>query len=131
MSRNFWRFDEQASRAAGVLVLKEEPEIQSVHGVIQDTWDATECPADGKTYESRSAYYRAVKAAGCEVSGEARGDGIDTRRALDTAVERERRHREGMEKVEKVYYDLRDNRIPRDRRVPEKAAELWRKVSEG
>lgn len=30
---------------------------------------ALECPADGKTYTSKRAYYAAVKAAGCEILG--------------------------------------------------------------
>lgn len=30
---------------------------------MTDTW----CPADGQHYDSKSAYYRAVKQAGCEI----------------------------------------------------------------
>jgi hypothetical protein len=30
---------------------------------------ALECPADGRTYTSKADYYRAVKAAGCEILG--------------------------------------------------------------
>lgn len=34
-------------------------------GMSQETW----CPVDGRVYDSKSAYYAAVKAAGCEVVG--------------------------------------------------------------
>jgi hypothetical protein len=53
----------------GQLVPKNEVRRPWLHGVIPDGMDATECPADGKVYESRSAYYRAVKNAGCEILG--------------------------------------------------------------
>jgi hypothetical protein len=35
-----------------------------------DGMDATWNPADGKTYDSRSGYYRAVKDAGCVIAGD-------------------------------------------------------------
>lgn len=37
--------------------------------VITDGMDPTMNPADGRTYDSRSQYVRAVKAAGCEIVG--------------------------------------------------------------
>lgn len=51
----------------------DEPEMEVVRGyapgVIADTMSATMNPVDGKTYDSKSAYYRTVKAAGCEIVG--------------------------------------------------------------
>jgi len=47
------------------------------------------CPADGKTYDSKSSYYKAVKAAGCEIVGndpitpsKPQGEAIDWQRAV-------------------------------------------------
>jgi len=37
--------------------------------IIRDGMDAMFSHADGKTYESKSAYYRAVKEAGCVIVG--------------------------------------------------------------
>jgi hypothetical protein len=37
--------------------------------VIRDELDGVKNPVDGKTYDSKSAYYRAVKSAGCEIVG--------------------------------------------------------------
>lgn len=37
--------------------------------VIRDGLDGVKNPVDGKTYDSKSAYYRAVKDAGCVIVG--------------------------------------------------------------
>jgi hypothetical protein len=37
--------------------------------IISDTLDGVMNPVDGKTYDSKSAYYQAVKDAGCEIVG--------------------------------------------------------------
>ena len=37
--------------------------------VIGDSLDYTMNPADGRRYSSKSAYYKAVRAAGCEIIG--------------------------------------------------------------
>lgn len=37
--------------------------------IIRDTLDDVKNPVDGKIYDSKSAYYQAVKAAGCEIVG--------------------------------------------------------------
>lgn len=37
--------------------------------VISDNLGAVWNPADGQTYDSKAAYYKAVKAAGCEIMG--------------------------------------------------------------
>lgn len=37
--------------------------------IISDHLDGVQNPCDGKTYDSKSAYYRAVKDAGCEIVG--------------------------------------------------------------
>lgn len=39
------------------------PMVVSDH--LGDVWN----PADGQTYDSKSAYYKAVRAAGCEIMG--------------------------------------------------------------
>jgi hypothetical protein len=36
---------------------------------IRDTMEQTWNPADGQHYDSKAAYYRAVRAAGCEIMG--------------------------------------------------------------
>lgn len=63
--------------------------------VISDTLDGVMNPADGRRYDSKSAYARAVRAAGCEIVGNevpiqaARGRvpeggvGGDVRRAIE------------------------------------------------
>lgn len=40
--------------------------------IRSDGMDATVCHADGETYDSKSAYYKAVKDAGCEIVGNER-----------------------------------------------------------
>lgn len=37
--------------------------------IISDHLDGVQNPCDGKTYDSKSAYYRAVRDAGCEIVG--------------------------------------------------------------
>lgn len=37
--------------------------------IISDHLDGVKNPVDGKTYDSKSEYYRAVKLAGCEIVG--------------------------------------------------------------
>lgn len=37
--------------------------------IISDTLDYVRNPADGKVYTSKGKYYRAVRAAGCEIVG--------------------------------------------------------------
>ena len=37
--------------------------------IISDHLDGVKNPVDGKTYDSKSAYYQTVKAAGCEIVG--------------------------------------------------------------
>lgn len=37
--------------------------------IIRDGLDNVKNPVDGKLYDSKSAYYQAVKAAGCEIVG--------------------------------------------------------------
>jgi hypothetical protein len=53
----------------GVIPKSEAEPLPWVTGVRPDGMDAIECPADGRTYDSRSAYYGAVKRAGCEILG--------------------------------------------------------------
>ena len=52
------------------------------------------CPADGKTYDSKSSYYKAVKAAGCEIVGndpikpsKPQGESIDWKRAVYESIQ--------------------------------------------
>lgn len=45
------------------------PSLKPFHYVISDDLGAVQNPADGKTYDSKSAYYKAVKDAGCVVLG--------------------------------------------------------------
>ena len=52
----------------GVIPKSEAPPRVSGPYVRADGMDAIECPADGRTYDSKSAYYAAVRAAGCEIT---------------------------------------------------------------
>lgn len=70
--------------------------------VISDHLDYTMNPADGKRYSSKSAYYKAVRRAGCEVIGneapsasapKSLDDPInDIRKAVETHKGRTRAH---------------------------------------
>lgn len=53
----------------GVVPKSEAEPLPWVTSIRTDGMDAIECPADGRTYDSRSAYYGAVKRAGCEIVG--------------------------------------------------------------
>lgn len=66
--RRVWVYD----REAGALVMKSErAPRRRVFGrapaVIRDTMDPVQCQADGRYYDSKREYERAVKAAGCEI----------------------------------------------------------------
>ena len=64
--------------------------------VRADGMDLTRCHADGRVYDSKSAYYKAVKDAGCEIVGneklperkpfEPKGIKEDIKRAYDQVV---------------------------------------------
>lgn len=41
----------------------------TVHAIRADGMSDTVNPVNGKTYDSKSAYYKAVRAAGCEIMG--------------------------------------------------------------
>jgi hypothetical protein len=45
------------------------PQFANAPGVIRDTIEPTMNPANGKRYDSKRAYERAVRAAGCEIAG--------------------------------------------------------------
>lgn len=48
---------------------KRSTEVSAPY-IRTDGMDATWNPANGRTYDSRSAYYRAVKDVGCEIIGD-------------------------------------------------------------
>jgi hypothetical protein len=83
-------------------ITKERP--KAVHGVIEDTMPPTRHQVDGKIYDSKSAYRRVTKAAGCEevgtsyTTGRQRDDGRAARAErinfLREAVDR--RHSDGV-----------------------------------
>lgn len=68
MSRGVWVYRN------GTLVPKHlAPPLHVKHanapGVISDCIDSTVNPANGKRYDSKSKYYKAVKDAGCSILG--------------------------------------------------------------
>ena len=68
MSRGVWVMRD------GELIPKHlAPPLHPKHGVsayvIGDTMDHTMNPVNGRHYDSKSAYYKAVRAAGCEIIG--------------------------------------------------------------
>lgn len=54
--------------------------------LIRDGLDDVWCPVNGKTYDSKSAYYRAVKEAGCEIAGNDSSITQAHERAVQTTV---------------------------------------------
>lgn len=69
------------------------PSSHGHHHVVSDDLDGLVNPVDGKRYDSKSAYYRAVAAAGCNIiednplarKRELRGD-FDNTRELKNAI---------------------------------------------
>lgn len=47
------------------LARSDLPTPRLIRDGLDDVWN----PVDGRTYDSKSAYYNAVKAAGCEIAG--------------------------------------------------------------
>ena len=54
--------------------------------LIRDGLDDVWCPVNGKKYDSKSAYYRAVKEAGCEIAGNDSSITKAHERAVETTV---------------------------------------------
>lgn len=50
-------------------MLSRSLKMDTRHYIISDVLNDVMCPADGKTYDSKSAYYRAVKDAGLVIVG--------------------------------------------------------------
>lgn len=76
---------------------------------------ALECHADGKTYTSKAEYYRAVKAAGCEILGskETLRRPMPKKFKLDQA-ERTSLRRELSEKLQSLDSPTRKSRVAKD-----------------
>jgi hypothetical protein len=53
--------------------------------IISDSLDDTMNPADGKQYNSKSAYYKAVRKAGCEIIGNEKTS-VSERKTLDDPI---------------------------------------------
>lgn len=82
-------------------------EINSTHSVIQDTIDATESMADGKVYESKSQYYRSLKAQGYEVVGNEYKDRSKWgARRSETTAERYERRKDIRNDIQRAMYQL-------------------------
>lgn len=94
------------------------------HLVITDEIGPTLNHADGKVYTSRKAYAAASEAAGCQdVSVSELLSRSNSKREVDIeGVMRDR--------LEKTYYDLRDNRIPRYQQS-EETRQILRRIEEG
>lgn len=86
----------------GKMVDKEDAEpIEGGFQLIRDGMDPLRHMADGKTYDSKSAFRKATKAAGCcEV-----GDHVFKPR---TPIKLDRRER--VDAIKKTVYDLRNGR---------------------
>lgn len=109
-----FHYDEEESRRQGKLVLRQKfVDGAPTHGVIFDEISPTVCHQDGKVYTSK----KALEAAYGQTSSV-------------TRKSEEQTFLETRETIEKAYYDLRDNRIPRHQ-TPSEAVELWRKVERG
>ncbi len=56
--------------------------------IIGDTMDQTWNPADGRHYDSKQAYYKAVRDAGCEIiGGQNPSSGVNARPELSDPVD--------------------------------------------
>lgn len=114
MRRIIFVFDERASREAGHLVVKHHFDSSNrAHGVVFDDIPPTICHQDGKVYTSK----KALDAAYGNVSS-------------PTRKSDEQSYLEARDSVEKAYYDLRDNRVPRHE-TPAHVREMWKKVERG
>lgn len=70
MSRRHFFWDREARDGLGDWV-EYRPTIRKrlTPYVISDHLDGVRNPVDGRQYDSKSAYYKAVRAAGCEIAG--------------------------------------------------------------
>jgi hypothetical protein len=57
--------------------------------VVGDRLDDVLCPADGKRYDSKSKYYLAVKAAGCEIVGNEAAKMVEMGQKARSCVQRD------------------------------------------
>lgn len=93
--RGLWVYDKEAG---GVLPVQEKPKIKS-HHVIEDTMEPMLSHADGKMYDSKSAYKRALKEQGYQVIGNERfGEFTD----IPTDEETEKEIREAAAEAERL-----------------------------
>lgn len=72
MIRGTWVWDRTKRELVPKHLYREEPPKRSdlpCPMLISDTLDYVHNPANGQTYTSKSAYYKAVRAAGCEIVG--------------------------------------------------------------
>lgn len=56
------------AKVVGLPVIQHTHEIRRSANVISDCLDGVVNPADGKTYDSKSQYYAALKAKGCHIT---------------------------------------------------------------
>lgn len=66
---NRWIWDRSRQELVPAEEYCAQQTTQRSHFVISDTLDGVLNPADGKRYDSKSKYYRAVRDAGCEIIG--------------------------------------------------------------
>jgi len=72
MIRGTWVYDRRIGELVPKHLYREEPPKRSslpAPMLISDHLDYIQNPANGQTYTSKSAYYKAVRAAGCEIVG--------------------------------------------------------------
>jgi hypothetical protein len=86
VSREVWVF-----RNGEVIPKHIAPPLHVKHAqsayVIGDSLDYVQNMADGKRYSSKSAYYKAVRAAGCEIVGnENPSNGVSERASLPDPI---------------------------------------------
>lgn len=64
--------------------------------IIKDRMNPIKSMADGKTYESKSAYYKSLKAQGYEIVGNEWNDPSKRERTVDKTTAEYKRYKEGI-----------------------------------
>lgn len=96
---------------------------EALHAVHADEIPPTEHPATGKIFTSRKKFDEETVKSGCVPVG---GCDRPTRKTRSINLDQKRDHLSQV--LEKAYYDLRDNRIPKPSENP-RVREMWERLN--
>lgn len=123
--RQVFKFDEKAGKLVEISTERAENVSAYIH---PDEIAPTEHPATGRIFTSRKKFDAETFAAGCvPVAG---CDRPPPQPKGLRSITLERRDDALYNAVERSYYDLRENRIPRPEQTPAHVRELWRKIEQ-